>query len=197
MIKQDLINFEMKVADLFEEKKIKGVVHLSGGNEDNLLEIFTKVNTEDWVFGTWRSHYHALLKGIPPELILNAILEGKSISLCFPEYKFYCSGILCGTLPIATGVAMAIKRRSLLNHVWVFLGDAAAELGSFYECVKFSEGHDLPITFIIEDNGVCVGEPTLRPWGKEVPTKWESTKVLHYKYELIYPHIGTNKWVNF
>ena len=35
----------------------------------NLIKIFKNIKSDDWVFSTWRNHYHALLKGIPKELL--------------------------------------------------------------------------------------------------------------------------------
>ena len=67
MKKQDLIDFERRIADLYEDKKIPYPVHLSGGNEDQLIEIFREVREGDYVLSTHRSHYHYLLSGGPPE----------------------------------------------------------------------------------------------------------------------------------
>ena len=41
--KQDLINFENVIANLYENKKIKGPIHLSGNNEEQLIKIFKKI----------------------------------------------------------------------------------------------------------------------------------------------------------
>ena len=62
--KEDLINFEKKVKEVYEAGKIRAPVHLSGNNEDILIEIFKSVDKNDWVFSSWRNHYHALLHGI-------------------------------------------------------------------------------------------------------------------------------------
>ena len=62
--KKDLINFEERIAGLYENKKIKGPIHLSGNNESQLIKIFKKIKKNDWVFTGWRNHYHALLKGL-------------------------------------------------------------------------------------------------------------------------------------
>jgi hypothetical protein len=80
----DLINYEKMIAEHWENGKIRGPVHLSDGNEDQLIEIFKRVKKTDWVFSTWRSHYHALLKGICPVWLENEILDGKSITICSP-----------------------------------------------------------------------------------------------------------------
>jgi TPP-dependent pyruvate/acetoin dehydrogenase alpha subunit len=43
----DLINFEEKVANLFNNKKIKFPVHLYSGNEKVIIKIFKKIKNED------------------------------------------------------------------------------------------------------------------------------------------------------
>ena len=85
--KKDLINFENKIADLFNKARIKAPVHLHSNNEDQLIKIFKQIKKKDWIFCSWRSHYHCLLKGVPQKTLEKEILQGKSISLCFPEYN--------------------------------------------------------------------------------------------------------------
>ena len=50
----DLILFENKIIEYWEGGKIRGPIHLSNGNEVQLIEIFTKIKPTDWVFSTWR-----------------------------------------------------------------------------------------------------------------------------------------------
>ena len=57
LIKQDLVDFEDKVADAFNSGKIKAPIHLYSGNEDLLINIFKSISKDDWVFCSWRSHY--------------------------------------------------------------------------------------------------------------------------------------------
>ena len=89
MNKEKLIKFEEEIAELFNSKKIRAPIHLYHGNEDQIIKIFKKINPEDWVFCSWRSHYQCLLKGVPEKKIKEEILDGKSISFCFPEYNIY------------------------------------------------------------------------------------------------------------
>jgi len=117
----DLIAFEREVADRFERGEIRGPIHLSGGNEQNLIDIFKGVPKDAWVFSTWRSHYHALLHGVPADKVMAQIMEGRSMNLAFPEHRFFTSAIVGGILPIAVGVAAAKQ-----NTVWCFVGDMAA-----------------------------------------------------------------------
>jgi len=194
MDKQALIDFEEEIKNLFLSAKIRAPVHLSGGNEDALIDIFKQIKKKDWVFSTHRSHYHALLKGIPMEWVKEQILKGNSIHLMNREHKFFTSAIIGSICPIALGVAMAIKMNKGKERVWVFVGDMAAEMGIFHECYKYSLGHNLPVTFIIEDNGLSTNTPTQETWGG--PSQ-PLPKPIRYKYTRIYPHINVGEWVVF
>jgi len=190
MTKEELIAFETGIAGQCFKKKIPGPVHLSYGNEEKLIKIFKKINREDWVFSNHRSHYHALLKGVPKSWLKKEITSGRSITINNPDYKFYASAIMGDTVSIATGVAMGLKRKSVREQVWCFVGDMCAEMGAFDEAVKFAERNDLPITFVVEDNGLSTLTPTQKVWGL-YPRK---NKVIRYKYKNNrYPHSGVNK----
>lgn len=195
---QELIDFETKIGDLFNEGKIKAPIHLYDGNETQMIDIFNKINDDDWVFCTWRSHYQCLLKGVPQDILTKDILDGKSITLCYPEYNIYSSAIVTGSIPISTGVALDIKRKNQKNHVWCFVGDMASETGTFFENWKYSVNHDLPITYVIEDNGKSVCTDTLKVWNcEELFFAKETRKIKYYKYETKYPHAGAGKRIQF
>ena len=132
---EDLIQFEDDVCKNFAEKKILAPVHLDHNNEKPLIQVFKEhVHEDDWVMCSWRSHYKSLLKGVPREEMMEAILEGKSISLCFPKQKVISSAIVGGILPIAVGAAMGIKRKGGTNKVVCFVGEMTSETGAFHEC---------------------------------------------------------------
>ena len=136
--KQDLIDFEEKVVNAFNAGQIRAPVHLASGNEDCLLSIFETIGIDDWVLCSWRSHYHCLLKGVPEDELYEEILAGRSISLCFPHYRILSSAIVGGNVPIATGIALSIKRNKGSNKVHCFIGDMTAETGIVHECIKYS-----------------------------------------------------------
>jgi TPP-dependent pyruvate/acetoin dehydrogenase alpha subunit len=190
----DLIEFENKIVEHWEAAKIRGPVHLSNGNEGQLIEIFKRIRKTDWVFSTWRSHYHALLKGIDPNWIEQEILAGKSITLCNIDEKFYSSAIVTATLSIALGVALSIKKSGSKDRVWVFVGDMSFETGAFYEVHKYARNFDLPLYFVVEDNGVSTYTPTEATWNRkrDIPSD-----VVYYTYKSKYPHYGSGKWIAF
>lgn len=199
MNKEQLIAFEDEVARRFNAAEIRAPVHLYSNNEEQLIKIFETVQQNDWVFCSWRSHYQCLLKGVPEDAVMAEIMAGRSISLCFPEYKIYSSAIVGGILPISVGVAMSIKRNNGTNKVYCFMGEMTAETGIAHESIKYSQRHDLPIQFIIEDNGKSVVTDTRKTWNTEklLFDEIDDPKIIHYRYENKYPHAGAGKRVQF
>jgi TPP-dependent pyruvate/acetoin dehydrogenase alpha subunit len=193
--RSDLQEFTQRVADAFNAGEIHAPVHLSGGNEDQLIDIFSEIAPTDWVCSTWRSHYHAILKNIPQEQLMSDIRAGRSISLCYPEHRLISSAIVAGCLPIAVGLAWSIKNAEKDEHVWAFCGDMAATTGIFSECTRYAESYRLPVTFIIEDNGKSVCTNTKQVWNGQ-HDNWQSN-VRYYSYKLPWPHSGAGKRVNF
>jgi pyruvate dehydrogenase E1 component alpha subunit len=202
LTKEDLIDFENDIAACFDDAQIRAPVHLYNGNEEQMLEIFRKhdIGDDDWVFGSWRSHYQCLLKGVPPEKLKAAILKGRSISLCFAEQKVLCSGIVTGVLPIAVGAAIDIKRRGLPGKVYCFMGDMTSETAAAHVNIKYARNHKLPIHFIVEDNGKSVCTDTRATWGTEKLTYEDVNDeyITYYSYDASkWPHAGAGKRVQF
>jgi TPP-dependent pyruvate/acetoin dehydrogenase alpha subunit len=192
----ELRAFEKRVADAFEAKQCKGPVHLSGGNEDQLIEIFKEIHPEDWICTSYRNHYHALLHGVPEEKLFKAICDGHSMTLQFPEHRFFSTAIVGGQLSIAVGIAAALKRKDCKRKVWCFLGDMAATIGACWEANCYSIAQELPIRFVIEDNGLSCNSPTQETWGDIKEHLWDEMERRYY-YKRQFPHVGIDKWVQF
>lgn len=210
---ESLIAFEEKVKSWWEAGELPSLVHLCGGNEEQLLEIFANIGEQDWVFASHRAHYHALLKGIPEAKVEQFIRDDSSMFMFSKEHRFYQSAILAGCCPIAVGVAQAIKDAGGKEWVHCFLGEGAEEEGAFYEAVLYASTHRLPVSFVIEDNGFQVDTPVKirRPnrieyFEKDLPRfpiNWRGNVVrftanpvwpscVHrYHYERQFPHAGS------
>ena len=168
--KEELISFETEVKEKYEGGEIPAPIHLAKNNEEELIEIFQYIHTDDWVFQAWRNHYHALLHGFDRQRLMDDIVEGRSMATSDNVSKFYSCAIVGGVIPIAL------------------------ETGVFHESYKYARNFDLPIEFVVEDNNLSVHTPTDAAWGKhqDVPDD-----VVYYKFENEYPHHGTGAWVNF
>ena len=131
--------------------------------------------------------------------VFQEIMNGRSISLCFPEFNIFSSAIVGGILPIGVGIATALKRSNSTSKVHCFLGEMTAETGIAHECIKYSTNLDLPIRFIVEDNGKSVCTDTRDAWGTDKLTfvDSENPKVEYYRYTNSYPHAGAGVRVQF
>ncbi len=190
--KEELIKFENEIGDLYLDNKLPFLFHLSGGNEDQLIEIFKNIKEGDYVISNHRNHYHALLHGIPPEELKSKIIDGKSMFIYDRKRNFFVSAIIGATPAIAAGIAWALKRKNSKQKVWCFIGDGTEDNGHLSEAVRSVDGFDLPCTFIIEStNRSCEASNSDR-WGKTAHIKWDSPSVIKYSYVCTYPHCRKN-----
>lgn len=197
MMAQDLIDFENGTKAAWESGDLPCLLHLAGGNEEPLLDLFKYVHPGDWIFSTHRNHYHALLAGIPASELKDKIANGRSMFVYSRKHNFFCSAVLAGCCGIAAGVAWAIKnlspitRHSSLPHIYCFIGDGGEEQGHFYEAAMFVEANELPCTFIIEDNERSVDTPLAARRGDAKGLEHLFKCVRRYKYIPTYPHAGS------
>lgn len=188
MTAADLIAFSNEVAERFERKEIRGPIHLNSDTQaEPLIEIFRGIKRGDWVLSNWRSHWHALLHGVPPERVMAEIVAGRSMQLHFPEYRFMTSSIMGGMLPIACGIAAAGER------VWCFVGDMCESTGAFNDVKRYAGDHQLEVTFVVEDNGLSTNTPTQDTWG---PCSGVAN-IQKYSYKRTTQHCGTDTYVSF
>ncbi len=188
MNKDDLIAFEDRIGKLYENGDLPFLFHLSGGNEDQLIDLFKNIDENDYVLSNHRSHYHALLHGISPEKLENLILNGRSMFVYEKDRNFFCSAIIGGTPGIAIGIAWALKRKGSKQKVWCFVGDGTEDNGHLFEAIRYAEGWDLPCIFVIDNNDRSVEATNKDRWGTAGDYEWDSNKVIKYKYDITFPH---------
>ena len=186
--KEELIAFEDRIGDLYMDNQLPFLFHLSGGNEEQLIDIFKDIKEGDYVISNHRNHYHALLHGIPPEELEQKIKDGRSMFVYDRERNFFLSAIIGGTPAIAAGVAWALKRKGSDQRVWCFVGDGTEDNGHLAEAVRYVDGFDLPCTFVIESNDRSCEATNEDRWGKTAHPEWNSPNVIRYQYTCTYPH---------
>jgi len=186
--KEELIAFEDRIGDLYLDNQLPFLFHLSGGNEDQLIEIFKHINEGDYVISNHRNHYHALLHGIPPEELEEKIKDGRSMFVYDRKRNFFLSAIIGGTPAIAAGIAWALKRKGSPQKVWCFVGDGTEDNGHLAEAIRYVDGWDLPCTFVIESNDRSCEASNADRWGKTAHPNWNSSSVIRYQYSCTYPH---------
>ena len=140
---------------------VPGEMHLAAGQEPVAVGVCAHLRKEDTVTGTHRPHHFAIAKGVPLDKMAAEMFgkvtglgrgKGGHMHLFDPEHKFSCSGIIGAGMPPACGAALAAKK---LGMDWVtvtFLGDGAANQGSFHESLNLAALWKLPVVFVVEDN---------------------------------------------
>ena len=186
--KEELIAFEDHIGDLYMDNQLPFLFHLSGGNEEQLIDIFKDIKDGDYVISSHRNHYHALLHGVPPDIVEDRIKNGRSMFIYDRERNFFVSAIIGGTPAIAAGIAWALKRKGSDQKVWCFVGDGTEDNGHLSEAVRYADGFDLPCKFIIESNDRSCEASNADRWGNTGNPTWDTSRVIKYHYEPTYPH---------
>lgn len=164
--------FEEKAAEMYALGNIGGFCHLYIGEEAIAVGAISAISPEDYVVSAYRDHGHCLAKGSEPKRAM-AELFGRIDGLCkgkggsmhfFDRSTGFLGGyaIVGGHLPIATGVAFALKYKEKPQVVLCFFGEGAVNTGAFHESLNLASLWNLPIVYICENNRYGMGTPVER-----------------------------------
>lgn len=164
--------FEEHLLKLFSENKLKGTTHTSIGQEADAVAVMNFVTEDDYVFSNHRCHGQFIAYSDDAKVLYSEIM-GKATGMCRGRggsqhicYKnFRSNGVQGGIVPNATGVALAKKLSSQngINDVGiavVFLGDGTLGQGVVYESMNMASLYELPVLYIVEDNGYAMTTKT-------------------------------------
>jgi TPP-dependent pyruvate/acetoin dehydrogenase alpha subunit len=178
--------FEDKLYSLFLTTPMPGTMHQCNGQEAVAAGVCSALRNDDYITSTHRGHGHTLAKGADLKGAM-AEMFGKETGLCrgmggsmhiadFRVGMLGANGIVGGGLPIAAGAALAAQMRGAGRVAVAFLGDAAANEGSFHESVNLAAVWKLPVVFVIENNlyGYSV------KFGRAFPTEHIATRGAAY-----------------
>ena len=158
--------FEETVLAEFKRGVFSGTTHTSIGQEANAAGVLSQIRPGDVVVSNHRCHGHFLAYGGDPQALF-AEMMGKASGVCGGRggsqhlhwRDFYSNGVLGGTLPVATGMALAEKRKKSGALVVVFMGDGALGEGVVYEAFNMAALWGAPILFVIENNHIAQTTP--------------------------------------
>jgi pyruvate dehydrogenase E1 component alpha subunit len=159
--------FEEKAGQLYGQQKIKGFCHLYNGQEACIAGAVTALQQGDKYITAYRDHAHPIALGTPPRLIMaelfgkaTGISKGKGGSMHMfdrARHFFGGHGIVGGQIPLGIGIAFAEKYKGTTNLCITFMGDGAVRQGSFHESLNLAMLYNLPVIFVIENNGYAMG----------------------------------------
>ena len=160
--------FEQKLLEIFARGLVSGTTHTSYGQEANAVGIAAASRDDDIFVSNHRCHAHVLAHVGQAEALLREIMGdrdgfcagvGGSQHICVPD-RFYSNGIQGGILPMAAGLAFALKRKRSDRIACVFMGDGTTGEGAFYEALNLVALWALPLLVVVEDNGIAQTTPT-------------------------------------
>ena len=153
---------EEKLKDLNVEGLIPGFLHLSIGQEAVAAGVMAALEEGDYILSTHRGHGHCLAKGMSEYRLVAEILgkvdgccmgKGGSMHLCDVQHGIMgTNGIVGANIPIAAGIAYAIKYKGEKKVVACFFGDGASNTGAFHEGLNLAAIWRLPVIYVCENN---------------------------------------------
>ena len=159
--------FEERVLEAFPSGVFYGTTHTYLGQEANAVGVLAHRNPDDLVVSSHRCHGHFLAYGGDPRA-LYAELMGRATGVCggiggsqhLQWGHFYSNGILGGTVPLATGMALAEKAKGTGAVAVLFVGDGAFGEGVLYEALNMASLWSAPVLYVVENNHVAQTTPT-------------------------------------
>ncbi|HYV99803.1 MAG TPA: pyruvate dehydrogenase (acetyl-transferring) E1 component subunit alpha [Gemmatimonadaceae bacterium] len=159
--------FEERCAEAYALGKVGGFCHLYIGQEAVSTGIMSVLRDDDYVITTYRDHGQALARGVPARGVMAELFgrvdgcahgKGGSMHIFDRNVNFLGGhGIVGGHIPLATGVAFAIKYRGGDQVIACSLGEAAVNIGGFHEALNIAQLWKLPAIYIIENNRYGMG----------------------------------------
>lgn len=160
--------FEDKLAQVYIKQKVRGFLHLYNGQEAVLAGALHAMDlSKDKMITAYRNHVQPIGMGEDPKRVM-AELYGKatgtsqglggSMHIFSPKKGFYGGhGIVGGQIPLGAGLAFADKYHDRDGVTLTYMGDGATRQGSLHETFNLAMLWNLPVVFIVENNGYAMG----------------------------------------
>jgi pyruvate dehydrogenase E1 component alpha subunit len=165
-------HFEQQALKHYNNGDMGGFLHLYIGEESVAVGAVSLMTETDHIITSYRDHGHALAVGMGMNECMAELFgkatgcsKGKGGSLHFfaPDKRYWGGhGIVGGQTPLGMGLAFALKYKGVKGCVLTFLGDGAVNQGVFSECLNMASLFNLPVVFIIENNGYSMGTSLAR-----------------------------------
>lgn len=166
--------FEDRLHEEFMCGKIPGFVHLYAGEEASAAGVIRHLESgaKDTVGSTHRGHGHSIAVGCDVKAMMKEIY-GRQGGLCNAKGgsmhiadvsigMLGANGIVGGGTSLSCGAALTAKVKKTGGVAVSFFGDGAFNQGMTLESMNFAQVYNLPVLFVLEDNGYA--ESTSSDW---------------------------------
>jgi pyruvate dehydrogenase E1 component alpha subunit len=176
--------FEERSLRAYQAKKIGGFLHLYIGQEAVAVGCCSLMGKNDHVITAYRDHGHAIAVGMELNPLMAELYgkvtgcsKGKGGSMHFfdPSRNYWGGhGIVGGQVPLGAGLAYGLKYQGLKGACMTFMGDGAVNQGAVHEAYNLAALWDLPVVFVIENNGYSMGTSQARSSAGELAKRAEA-----------------------
>lgn len=164
---------------LFGQGLLSGTTHTCLGQELCQMSVVRALSDpEDVVLSNHRNHGHFLtysgeFTGLLAEIMGRAagVCGGIGGSQHLAFRNFHSNGVQGGMSAIGAGRALAIQRRAGSGIVCVIVGDGTLGQGLLYESLNLASAWQLPMLFVVENNGIAQTTPTSETIGGSIPDR--------------------------
>ena len=168
-------DFENACSQAYMQGHIRGFMHLDNGHETIPAFVSDSIRKGDIKYSYYREHTHALASGVSPDKIMAELFAkvdgtckgaGGSMHIFDVDTNFQGGwALVAEQLPYAIGAARSIL---LDRHLYpeefknddrmtvVFVGEGGAQNGRMAECLNAAAKENLPILFVVIDNGRAI-----------------------------------------
>jgi pyruvate dehydrogenase E1 component alpha subunit len=147
--------------------RMGGFLHLYIGQESVAVGTLSLCGENDHNITAYRCHAHALVSGMSMNECMAEMFgkqtgcsKGKGGSMHFfaPDKNFWGGhGIVAGQTPLGLGIAYGLKYLGREGCCLCYLGDGAVNQGAFHESLNIAALFDIPVVYVIENNGYSMG----------------------------------------
>ncbi len=159
--------FEQAAAKAYAGGKMGGFLHLYIGQESVAVGTISLGGDDDHYITAYRDHGHAIAVGMSMNECMAEMFgkqtgcsKGKGGSMHFfaPDKNFWGGhGIVAGQTPLGLGLGYGIKYLGKEGCCLTYLGDGAVNQGAFHESLNLASLFEIPVIYIIENNGYSMG----------------------------------------
>jgi len=188
--------FGQAALQAYQKGKMGGFLHLYIGQEATAVGTIDILGENDHLITAYRDHGHGLAVGMGMNECMAELYgkftgcsKGKGGSMHFfaPDKRYWGGhGIVGGQTPLGLGIAYALKYKGLEGCCLCYLGDGAVNQGPFHESCNLASLWDVPVIYIIENNGYSMG--TSQPRSSAHPEEGLAARAIGYNMEYDFVH---------
>lgn len=158
---------EEKAAELYQQGKIGGFLHLYIGQEAVSTGLISARQPVDRVITAYRDHGVAINCGLSAREVMAELLgkvtgcsrgKGGSMHLADVDKNFWGGHAIVGAhLPLAAGLALGDHYQGNKAVTICMFGDGATNIGFFHEALNMAKVWKLPVLWVCENNQYGMG----------------------------------------